>query len=194
MKNLEDNALIQCIFEDNKAAEVVLYERYEKIIGDYLRYKYPTTSDREDDISEILIKIFLNLKSYDSSKSKFKSWAISLANNHMVDRWRKASKYSVSSFSSYKNEAFALNETYSSSLHDIYSSTVSGDFENMNTINYISNQMSPSDYMLLDMKYLQGYDYEEIGKEFNLSSTTISNKVNYLKGKLKRENQSIIFD
>jgi DNA-directed RNA polymerase specialized sigma24 family protein len=44
------------------------------------------------------------------------------------------------------------------------------------------------------MKYLQGYDYNEIGKEFNVSSSTVSNKVNYIKTKLKKQNADLIED
>jgi DNA-directed RNA polymerase specialized sigma24 family protein len=42
------------------------------------------------------------------------------------------------------------------------------------------------------MKYVQGYDYNEIGKEFNLTSSTISNKVNYIKTKLKKDKEIIL--
>jgi RNA polymerase sigma factor (sigma-70 family) len=67
-------------------------------------------------------------------------------------------------------------------------------FENCSSLNHISNQLSPSDYTLLDMKYVQGYDYCEIGKEFNLTSNTVSNRVNYLKTKLKKNNLDLIYE
>lgn len=67
------------------------------------------------------------------------------------------------------------------------------DFENCSSINHISTQLSPQDYTLLDMKYVQGYDYNEIGSEFNVTSSTISNRVNYIKTKLKKDNPQIIY-
>ena len=45
--------------------------------------------------------------------------------------------------------------------------------------------MSLPDFTLLDMKYNQGFTYDEIGQEFNLTSNTISNRVNYIKGKVR---------
>jgi DNA-directed RNA polymerase specialized sigma24 family protein len=36
------------------------------------------------------------------------------------------------------------------------------------------------------MKYGEGYDYKDMEKEMGVSSTTISNRVNYVKSKLKR--------
>lgn len=58
-------------------------------------------------------------------------------------------------------------------------------FEINSTLNYLSDHMVSCDYTFLDMKYIQGYSYNEIGTEFNMNSTTISNRVNYIKGKLK---------
>jgi RNA polymerase sigma factor (sigma-70 family) len=68
------------------------------------------------------------------------------------------------------------------------------EFENNSSISYISTQISPQDFTLLDMKYVQGYDYCEIGKEFNVTSSTISNRVNYIKTKLKKNNPEIIYN
>jgi len=68
------------------------------------------------------------------------------------------------------------------------------EYENCSSVNYISSQLSPSDFALLDMKYVQGYDYCEIGKEFNLTSSTVSNRVNYIKTKLKKSASEIIMD
>lgn len=73
--------------------------------------------------------------------------------------------------------AFTSNSSYTTS---------NTAFENRNTINYISSQLSPFDFMLLDMKYVQGYNYNEIGSKFQLTSSTISNRINYIKTKLKK--------
>jgi len=68
------------------------------------------------------------------------------------------------------------------------------EFENCSSINYISDQITPQDFTLLDMKYVQGYDYNEIGAEFDVTSSTISNRVNYIKTKLKKNNPEIIYE
>jgi len=44
------------------------------------------------------------------------------------------------------------------------------------------------------MKYVQGYGYNEIGQEFNLTSVTVSNKVNYIKSKLKKQLSDDYYD
>lgn len=83
--------------------------------------------------------------------------------------------------------AFVANSSYFTSPNTV-------DFENCNSLMHISNQISSADYTLLNMKYIQGYDYCEIGKEFNLSSDTVSNRVNYLKTKLKKNNVNLVYE
>ena len=130
--------------------------------------------------------MFLNLNTFDQTKSKFKSWVISITNNYMIDKWRNNSitfnNQSISILNiEWSEENYLMNNT------SISTNSSDFEFENINSINYISEQLSPIDYTMLDMKYNLGYNYNEIGKEFNVSSSTISNKVNYIKTKLKKQ-------
>jgi DNA-directed RNA polymerase specialized sigma24 family protein len=199
-------------------AQKTLYDNYKKIVRDYLRSKYPNNSDLDDDVSEIMIKVFMNLAIYDPNKSKFKSWVLTIANNYMIDKWRSnQSQYSgIGTITVCSDPQYTVTVGYNGqiSMGDIsYSAgdvsfttsnsnaNVNGfniisngtftacdgvNFENCSSINYISQQLSPQDFALLDMKYVQGYEYCEIGKEFNLTSNTVSNRVNYIKTKLKK--------
>lgn len=187
----------------NQKAEEILYEKYKIIIHNYLRSKYPKNYDIDDDVSEIMIKAIMNIKKFDDNKSKFKSWIFSIAKNHMIDKWRTNTititgsntnyTYSIDDNNVYFNQDMVT--TSSGTFNDTTSySTADYDFENCSSITYISSQLSPQDYTLLDMKYVQGYNYNEIGIEFNLTSTTVSNRVNYIKTKLKKDNPEIIYE
>ena len=148
----------------------------------------------------------MNLKLFDSSKSKFKSWVFSIAKNYMIDKWRCTSNttmFNIDSNVCATNTDNTISTTSNFIIFTNTDNTISStsnfttnniEFENINSINYISAQLSPQDFTLLDMKYIQGYDYCEIGKEFNVTSTTISNRVNYIKTKLKKNNSEIIYD
>lgn len=191
--------------DGNQGAQEILYNKYKKVVKDYIKSKYSIYYDIDDDVSEIMIKIFLGLDRYDDTKSKFKTWVINIIKHYMIDKWR-SNTITLSSLSNttltldgVSNQFYTSSNTCSmdwsadSSNCEIF--TTSGsiscntDFENCSSINYITTQLSPSDYTLLDMKYVQGYDYNEIGKEFNLTSSTISNKVNYIKTKLKKDKE-----
>jgi len=196
--------------DGNLGAQETLYNRYRKIVKDFIRSKYSIYYDIDDDVSEIMIKVFLNLTTYDNSKSKFKSWVLNITKHYMIDKWRR-NTITLSSFNGCIVTTNAMAGQYTMvsntgtfewldsnvvTTDNSQAFTVNGsctscnaDFENCSSINYITTQLSAADYTLLDMKYVQGYDYNEIGKEFNLTSSTISNKVNYIKTKLKKNKE-----
>jgi len=190
--------LIQNTLNGNPQAQEKLYNKYKKLIMNFLKAKY-SQSDI-DDVSEIMIKIFINLKLFDNTKSKFSSWVFSIAKNYMIDKWRSNATFSAENINyittndciSTSNNSNYITSTNINNLEFITNYNM--EFENNNSINYISKQLSPEEFTLLDMKYVQGYDYCEIGKEFNVSSSTISNRVNYIKTKLKKNNPEIIYD
>lgn len=215
MTGEEDIILIPNILSGNHTAQKILYDKYRIIVKNYLKHKYSNYSDIDDDVSEIMIKVFYSLNSFDNSKSKFKSWVISIAKNYMIDKWRcntitlnssdcmvnfsDSNGFSISNnadFTLNDNVTFTTNNSGNMFIGDgIFSMTYdSGCYENCSSVNYISEQLSPQDFTLLDMKYIQGYDYCEIGKEFNLTSTTVSNKVNYIKTKIKKNYSKDIYD
>lgn len=178
-------AHIQNILRGNRLSERYIYEKYRTIIRDYIRSKYPNNLDIDDDVSEVLIKMFKYLESYDNSKSKFKSWVFNIAKNHMIDKWRgiNIDCLSVSSFTNPDALDHVLYKTNNITENSF-------NFESDNTLNYFKAQLSENENTMLDMKYNQGYSYNEIGKMFNISSSTVSNQVNYVKTKLKKINKT----
>jgi RNA polymerase sigma factor (sigma-70 family) len=209
----KDIVLIRDILEGNRESYQILYDRYKKTITDFIKKKYSIYYDIEDDVSEILIKVFMNIHTYDSKKSKFKSWVLSIAKNHMIDRWRSGTITITNG-----DESFTINSCNTVSFDCNYSCDMGSmsfdttnleainstfttsnccgeiEFENTSAVSYIADQISAVDFTLLDMKYVQGYNYDEIGSEFNLTSSTISNRVNYIKTKLKNGNLEDIYD
>jgi len=190
----------------NPRAEEILYEKYKKCVKNFLKKQYSSFYDLEDDVSEIMIKVFIGLKSYNGSKSKFRSWVFSIAKNHMIDKWRNNISTTISNQTiNYTiTYDFNLNNSFydiSNSERNIFngassivsSNTADFEFENCNSITHISTQLTPQDFTLLNMKYIQGYNYDEIGSEFNVTSSTISNRVNYIKTKLKKNNPEITY-
>jgi RNA polymerase sigma factor (sigma-70 family) len=193
----EDIGLIQNILDGDKRAEEKLYERYKKIVEDFLKKKYPNEKNLDDDVSEILIKVFLTLPVFDNQKSKFKSWVFTIAKNHMIDKSRtfdvlcgtinldgNEDFITISNSDGYITTSDSTN--WNPDANNVfYTSSYATDFEICDAVNQISNSIESCDFTFLDMKYSQGYNYNEIGVEFNTTSNTISNRVNYIKGKIK---------
>lgn len=200
MINQKDTELIQNILKGDSKAQEILYEKYRKAVRDFLKNKYSTYHDLDDDVSEIIIKVFLKLDTFDETKSKFRSWVFNIAKNHVIDKWRCCSTITVSSSDNITltSNCTSFDSSFITANNAGSSHTTTGtytvDFDNCSSISYITTQLSPTDYTFLDMKYVLGYDYNEIGAEFNLTSSTVSNRVNYIKTKLKKNNPEIIYD
>jgi RNA polymerase sigma factor (sigma-70 family) len=213
--------LIQNILNGNRQAEEQFFKKYQKIVKDFIRSKFPKQKpeDIEDYTSEIMIKVFENLKSVDTEKGSVKTWVLTIAKNFITDAYRKDLVSFTSAFNNCgisinnngaQNLTFngestawatggnimstsnAVNGSLSVSNNATFTVSNSVEFENCDAINYISSQISPTDYGLLNMKYVQGYSHCEIGKEFNLTSSTVSNRINYIKTKLKKQNADIL--
>jgi RNA polymerase sigma factor (sigma-70 family) len=191
----------------NPKAQEILYNKYKIIVKNFIKSKYSNINDIDDDVSEIMIKVIMNLESFDVNKSKFKSWVFSIAKNYMIDKWRNNSitltgnnTNCVISYTTGDSYYDNISTSYINATSDMFTNSTSinntadYDFENCSSISYITNQLTPQDYTLLNMKYIQGYNYNEIGCEFNLTSSTISNRINYIKTKLKKDNPEIIYE
>jgi RNA polymerase sigma factor (sigma-70 family) len=221
-EDTEAMTLIQNTLNGSPQAQEVFYDKYRKIINDYLRHKFPKINDIDDCVSEILIKVFYSLDKYDPEKSSVKSWILTIAKNYMIDAWRANPAFNTTFTSSFNNSGFitcsvsgsqnlvfntgtnmwadsgVLTTTSNADCVTYANSTITtsntAEFENCNAVSYISSQISPADFSLLNMKYVQGYNYCEIGQEFQLTSSTVSNRINYIKTKLKKNNAEIYDD
>lgn len=197
IKVQEDNKLIKSIKDGDRESEGLLYDKYQKILHCYLRNKFPTYQDIEDDVSEILIKMFVSFDSYDQEKGKFKTWSITIANNYMIDKSRSSTFINSSGFinvdfnnistntsvSNYNNSSSCIDLSDMSSTHT--SACFSNGFDNCSAVSYVNDYLDSCDFTFLNMHYGLGYSYSEIGTEFNITSNTVSNRVNYIKSKIR---------
>jgi RNA polymerase sigma factor (sigma-70 family) len=215
----DETSLIQKVLDGDQNSEQLLYEMCGNITRKYLFGKYSHYQDIDDDVSEIVIKIFNNLTKYNPERSKFSTWVIVIAKNHVIDNWKRntyattsgeydfigehdgslctdttlASVNSGGTF--YTNNVVKYNEFDQEAYYDSYSTSCqAANIDNCSSVKHIIGELSASDFTMLNMKYVEGYTYCEIGTEFNITSETASNKVNYVKSKLKKKNtESISF-
>jgi RNA polymerase sigma-70 factor (ECF subfamily) len=189
MAKEEDGILIKKIISGDRKAQEELYNRYKKIVTKQIVNKYPFNRDTDDDVSEVLIRVFEKLKSYDETKAKFITWVLNITENYMIDKSRSSSFQLNNNSSTYMTlDDGAITLTSSSSPKCFYSTSITPDlnFENEDALDFIYDKIGIQDFHLLNMKYGEGYDYKDMEKEMGVSSTTISNRVNYVKSKLKR--------
>jgi RNA polymerase sigma factor (sigma-70 family) len=207
-----ETSLIQKVLNGEQNSEELLYEMCDNITRKYLLGKYSSYQDVDDDVSEIITKVFNNLAKYSAERSKFSSWVIVIAKNHVIDKWKR-NTYNIttngySSIGEYDG-TMVVNTTLASvnsggtfynnnntNYGEAESCSFSTDCQSINidnssSIKYIIDELSATDFTMLNMKYVEGYSYSDIGTEFNITSETASNKVNYVKSKLRKDSELI---
>ena len=84
------------------------------------------------------------------------------------------------------NMDLTVNTSFTSSSQPrSFTSQPDMEYENKDALSFISNKVGLQDFHLLNMKYSEGYDYKEMEQEMKMSSSTISNRVNYVRSKIK---------
>ena len=191
-KNIEDIQLITKVINGCRKSEELLYNKYRKIITNFIIRSYPNDHDVEDDASDVLMKIIENLRSYDPNSAQFNTWVLCIAKNHMIDKFKKI-KPIYTTFNYYEDQNTTIQNNSNNCIvwstipvYELTNYCSTTDFEIKDSLSYISSQMENGDYHMLKMKYSDGYNYNEISKEFNITSSTVSNKVNYVKSKMKK--------
>jgi RNA polymerase sigma-70 factor, ECF subfamily len=172
---INDKELIKAAQKGNSSYQNILYDKYKKILTKYIKEVYNINKDVEDIVSDILVKIFVNLEKFDYNKSDFNTWVFNIAKNHIIDLWRK-NKIDVVYDSNLYNED-CLNVSmfidFSESSEDHF------DFITKNI------KITKKDMNLLEMKYVYGFSYEDMSCYSEMSASTIANRVNYVKSKIK---------
>jgi len=172
---MESIDLIEAVLNGDSKSEKKLFNKYNKIISDYILSKYGNYSDLEDDVIEIISKVFINLKKFDKTKSNFKTWVITITKNHLIDKRRKGNNQYY--FCDYSNIDDTINNINNHNA-----------VENNDILNIISKYINEEDFNLISLKYYDGYTLNEIGKEFSIQINDVNNKINRIKKKLKKIN------
>ena len=116
-KNIEDIQLITKVINGCRKSEELLYNKYRKLITNFINRSYPNDHDVEDDASDILMKIIENLRSYDPNSAQFNTWVMCITKNHMIDKFKKI-KYIICHFGSESvfNELKKINDKFNQLL------------------------------------------------------------------------------
>ncbi len=96
-KNLSDEQIIQRIVKGETDLFSVLLDRHLTSLKGTIHNcllrntdnSFSRNVEAEDLLSEIMMKIFSNLNTFDSSKASFKTWISHIASNHIIDWGRK---------------------------------------------------------------------------------------------------------
>lgn len=184
MTHEEDNILIEQIIKhnDHKASNK-LYNWYYREIKVFIKNRFVKLSEDDvDDLSsDAISKSFMKLATFDANKSSFKTWIHTIAENVVIDHAKKLenrvdkihyhyledadqSKFDIPNAENYE-ETFSMKEV----------------------VDYGTSSLDKNTSDMIKKKYVEGYSHDEIGDMYSLTSSTVSNKINYAKTKIREK-------
>lgn len=170
-----DSALVQMYISGNEDALATLINRYQSRIYGFIYSKVNDRDIADDYFQETFIRVIKTLKNNDyyNEKGKFLSWVMRIANNLIVDDFRKNKNIKMmrdteefSIFSVIKDEtpsieAFLISDQVNFDLHKII------------------DELPLDQQEVLRMRYFQDMSFKEIAEATNVSMNTSLGRMRY---------------
>jgi RNA polymerase sigma-70 factor, ECF subfamily len=179
---LSDGLLINSYISGNENALEILVKRHQSKV---YRFIYTKINDRnlaDDFFQETFIKVINTLKSkkhYDE-KGKFLPWVLRIANNLIIDYFRKSQKVKIFR----DNEEFSIFnflKDESPTLETIYSNE-----EVVVDLKKLMTKLPADQQEVLVLRYFQDLSFKEISELTNVSLNTSLGRMRYAITNLKK--------
>jgi RNA polymerase sigma-70 factor (ECF subfamily) len=179
LANQNIEALIVLCKQGNQLAQMEVYNRYQKAMYNVAMRILKDSAEAEDMMQESFITAFSRLDSFNGT-STFGAWLKRIVINNSLSQYRKNSKVTMLSDKYLSDDADegTANEDASLSLNGI------GPQELLSSM----KELNATYFQVLNLHYIEGYDYEEICEIMNISyghcRTTMSRAKSSLRKKL----------
>jgi RNA polymerase sigma-70 factor (ECF subfamily) len=159
-----------------------LVGRYQEVIYQKC-FGYVKDKDAAEDLTqEVLIKLFLKMKSY-QSQAKFSTWLFAVIHNTSVDFLRKNKR----------NVRKVLIEKLLDQLADLVEDEKEIPEEiSVQILDDLLEQLTPEDKMLLLMKYKERHPIKEIQKTLGLSESAIKMRLKRARERVNKLHQKYL--
>ncbi|MCY4017893.1 MAG: sigma-70 family RNA polymerase sigma factor [Chloroflexi bacterium] len=126
--------------------------------------------EAEDATQEAFLRAFLNLRRYDTKRS-FKTWLMSIASNHCIDRWRKRRMQLVSLDDEPTAAALALSSS------DPLPEQAALSAEQSELLQGLLMKLEESYRLPLILRYWYDYSYAEIAQLMETTESAIKSRL-----------------
>jgi RNA polymerase sigma-70 factor, ECF subfamily len=128
------------------------------------------SGEAEDATQEAFLRAYLNIKRYDTKRS-FKTWVMSIASNHCIDRLRKRRMHYVSLDDEPTAAALAL------SSKDPLPEQATLQNERSEVFQDLLLQLDPDYRVAVILRYWYDYSYAEIAETMNTTESAIKSRL-----------------
>lgn len=168
ISNISTDIIIKAQHGDLKSFEDIVYY-YEKKIFGYLLKLTRNKQDAEDLTQEVFLKIYKNLKSYQTDK-KFSTWIFTIAKNSATDFFRK---------NYHKKEVYVLDDPNFPEPIKLESNHViikEIKHQKLDLHSAIS-KIKPIYQKVIKLFYLDGFNYKEISNKLEIPVNTVKTNI-----------------
>lgn len=183
-KGNQDIYLVKRTLAGDDEAFARLVDAYKHRIYYFIYHKIPHKGDVEDLAQEVFFKVYKSLRKFDQ-KRNFSTWIYTIAHNQCIDYLRKKRLQAVSLdvplFPSDDGREVRIeipDEEYEP--EQVYERTAEQE-EIIQAMESLPEQYS----LVLKLRHLKGYSYEEIGEILSLPLGTIKSRIYRARRELK---------
>jgi RNA polymerase sigma-70 factor (ECF subfamily) len=177
-KRMDDSLLVTLYQEGNEKAFEELLLRHKDRIYRAIYLKIRNQELAEDIFQETFVKIVKTLKlgNY-NEEGKFLPWALRIANNLVIDHFRKANKVRMISEASSKRDDFNIFSTLSSDDKNVQENWCQRELEEqmVHLIEFLPESQSE----ILKMRLYEDLSFKEIADRENISINTALGRMRY---------------
>lgn len=182
--DLEKKIIKKAIKGDTQAFEKLIIQ-YEKKVYNICFHMFKNEHDSYDVSQEVFIKVYQSLDKFDF-KSSFSTWIHRIAVNACIDEIRKRKRK--------ESKTESIDNTYDNESHTIQKQYVDKTLtpeenvlkkERINDIKQALDQLKEDHRMIIILRDVKGYSYEEISNSLDCSLGTVKSRIARARSNLK---------
>ena len=163
-----DEILIREYIDGDERALKTLIERYTPSIYGFAA-RLAGSSEASDIVQDVFIKVWKNLKKFNSKKAQFKTWLFTIARNTVTDHLRKKKQVLFSDIDTTPEESFAENIRDEARLPN----EIAEKLEDQNLLHTLLSNLPLEYQTVLALYYQEDMTFSQIGDVLKKSVNTV---------------------
>lgn len=159
-----ETELVAKLQAHDQAAFSYLYDHYSKALFVIIYQVVPQQELAEDVLQEVFVKIWQNVRSYDSSKGRLYTWMLNIARNSAIDRTRSKDFNRQTKTTELTDNVYEGKDGVHSRIDDI-------------GLKKTMERLPEDSRRLLELSYFQGYTQDEIAKMLGIPLGTVKTRI-----------------
>lgn len=169
-----------------------IYKENHRTILNFIFSKVRNAEVSQELANDVFMKIHANLNKYDENLSSFKTWIMNIANNTVIDHWRKV-KMKTISLSGIQNDQseddnnLDLLSYYGKVSNDTPEAKLINN-EELSNFQGVLNKLPKVYVKIATLFFTKQYSYEEIASTLNIPLGTVKGKLFRVREMLESQN------